>query len=126
MGEEIGSIQWITSSNKILSRLSSGKFKDPNSFCLEIELRSEGAGKSFSLIIGPSGARLEAGAATKCDVSLIVDRKVAAQLNEGSKSVAQAIASGDIKVKGNVDGLVNAGDLLADLTKALGPIMAGE
>ncbi len=126
MGEQIGSKQWISDTNEILSRLSPGIVEPQSSFCLDVKFRSEGANTSFSLIIGPGGARLEAGMGDKCDVSLLVDRKVATQLNDGSKSVAEAIASGDIKVKGNVNELVNAGDLLAVLAKALGVTLAQE
>lgn len=126
MGEEIGSKQWISNSNQTLSRLSTGMGDTQSSLCLEVELRSEGANTSFSLIVGPRGARLEEGTGAKCDVSLLVERNVAAQLNDGTKSVAEAIASGDIKIKGNVDKLVNAGDLLAYLAKALGPVLSGE
>ncbi|MDA8081082.1 MAG: hypothetical protein M0Z96_05670 [Actinomycetota bacterium] len=126
MGEQIGSKQWISDSNEILSRLSSGIIETQNNFCIEVKFRSEGGNTSFSLIIGPHGARLEAGTGIKCRVSLLVDRRVAAELSDGSKTIAEAISNGDIKINGNINELVNAGDLLAGLAKALGAILSGE
>ncbi len=126
MANEIGSHKWIGKSNETLSQLSVDADGGQSGLCLGVELRSESNNTSFSLNVGSDGTRLEAGIGAACDVKIIVDRKVATEINEGKKSVADAIASGEIKIRGNVDKLVNAGDLLTYFAKALSSLSSSE
>lgn len=123
MAEEIGTPQWIAKSNETLSRLPLDSPIPGEDLTLVIEIRSNQGGTSFSLRVGKDGPRLGPVKDREESPTLILDRKTARELHEGTQSVAEAISEGSIKIKGKVERLVDAGDTLSRFAKALATIL---
>ncbi len=123
MDEEIGTQQWIAKSNEILSKLHLNSPIPGEDLTVVIEIRSDQGVTSFSLRVGKDGPRLGPAGDLEDSPTLILDQKTAVQLHEGSKSVAEAISEGGIKIKGKVESLVDTGDTLASFAKALATIL---
>ncbi len=123
MDEKIGTPQWITKNNEILSKLHLDSPLPGGDITLVIEIRSDQGDTSFSLRVGKDGPRLGPVGHIEDSPTLILDQKTAHELHEGTKSVAEAISEGSVKIKGKVESLVDAGDTLSRFAKALATIL---
>ncbi len=123
MDEEIGTPPWIDKSNGTLEKLKLSQAPPHDDLVLSIELVSERGNVSFSLILEADGPKLIAGTEAASDVTISLDQNVARDLHLGSVSVAEAISAGEIKLKGRVDRLLQAGDALSYIAKALSNIL---
>ncbi|TAN29815.1 MAG: hypothetical protein EPN30_01740 [Actinomycetota bacterium] len=121
MPEDIGTQQWIDASNAILARLS-GQSPEGANLELAIELKSDSGSSFFSLVIDNSGIRLDPGSSGGCSVGITIDSQLAAQINQGTSSIAEAISIGSVKIRGDVEQLVKSAEDLSRLSKSLSAI----
>lgn len=123
MTEQVGSIEWIEKCNLLLGRLPEIEQEQPiDNFYMGINLLGEPEELSFSLAVGPKGARLERGINDNCKVWVKLEGGVARQLHGGILPVSEAISQGTIKISGDIDTLVNASSHLSTLSSALAAI----
>lgn len=122
MAEEIGSEKWIEENNSKLAQINGGSELDGISLKIGIELRSESDTISYSLAIDNGVAELAPGKADS-DVILTIDPAVAKEINSGTKQVADAIAEGYVKIRGNVKLLIASEEVLSNLAEALSAVI---
>lgn len=112
---EIGSDKWLETNNAIVSASP----EESGDFALGIEISDGLDTRAYSLIIERGSKRLESGIAETCPVRLKISKSVADQLHSGTRSVADAISNGEIKISGHAETLIGAGGILSVLSKAL-------
>lgn len=112
---EIGSDEWLKTNNAFISVLP-GEFGD---FSLGIEISDGPETQMYSLIIEHGTPRLESGIPETCPIRLKITKTVAGRLHRGTTSVAEAISNGDIKISGHAETLINSGEILSVLSRAL-------
>ena len=123
MPEDIGTQKWIDASNATLARLQNPP-GEATKLEVAVELKSDTGSSYFSLVIDDDGARLEPGSTSGSRVGIVIDRQLAVEINQGTKSVAEVIENGGIKIKGNAGSLADSADLLSRLAKSLSTILA--
>ena len=123
MPEDIGTQKWIDASNVALARLQHQP-DETTRLEIAVELKSDAGSSYFSLVIDNNGARLEPGSVPGSQVGIVIDRQLAAAINQGTISVAEAIENDGIKIKGNAGNFINSVDILSRLAKSLSTILA--
>lgn len=117
-GTSLFSDEWIASCNDALGALAA-----PEATSLTVVERVTGAPADVhdvvSLVADAHGVRVEAGEATGASAWLTVAFDDAAALNEGRLEPADAIATGRLRVRGDLRAVVDAVGLLAQAHGAL-------
>lgn len=119
MAAEIGTPEWIDESNRALRMLRFDTRPEQQELTVIVKITSKNALASYALTLGKEGPRLQSASDVADGVVLSMDRKVADELHSGARSVSDAISEGEIKLGGQVEMLIRAGDMLSQLAKAL-------
>lgn len=67
---------------------------------------------AYHLVFGPSGARVQPGAADAPDLVIVTDEETARRLAHGTLNAQQAAVAGRLKLRGHAERLRDAGELL--------------